>query len=284
VIFEAHDLESWNPSRAKERWAQPLLHLLDRAALTRSQAVVSLTEDFRRLLTCIGWRAPEDVAVIADAFDQRQIAPGERAAARRQLGIPEDTALIVYSGMSFAYRKLDLLLDGFAQLRKRVPAARLVLIGGRPAEIAGLRAHAASLALDGLVTWAGQLPQDQILPYLQAADALVIPDTITDITASPLKLFEYLAAGRAVVLPDIPALAEVLPREIGYYFRRGDAGALGKALAAALSDPRRPERERAGLAAVAPHTYAARAERIVALAEVVTRRYGSIADDDKVTR
>jgi glycosyltransferase involved in cell wall biosynthesis len=105
----------------------------------------------------------------------------------------------------------------------------------------------------------------------------VIPDTITDVTASPLKLFEYLAAGRAVVLPDIPALAEVLPPEIGYYFRRGDADALAHALASALTDPRRPEREQAGLSVVAPHTYAARAERILALAEAVVRRYGSIA-------
>ena len=39
VIYEAHDLESWNPSRARERWAQPLLHLLDRAALSRSAAI-----------------------------------------------------------------------------------------------------------------------------------------------------------------------------------------------------------------------------------------------------
>src|SRR5262249_52498036 len=150
-------------------------------------------------------------------------------------------------------------------------------------EIAQLRAHADTLGLAGLVTWAGQLPQEKITPYLQAADALVIPDTVTDITASPLKLFEYLAAGRAVVLPDIPALAEVLPHEIGYYFQRGNANALAEALANALSDPQRPARERAGLRAVAPHTYAARAERILALAETVARRYGSIAGDDKVT-
>jgi glycosyltransferase involved in cell wall biosynthesis len=284
VIFEAHDLESWNPSRAKERWAQPLLHLLDRAALTRSQAVVSLTEDFRRLLARMGWRAPEHVAVIADAFDDRQIAPGDRLAARRKLGMPEDAALVVYSGMTFAYRKLDLLLDAFAGLHERLPQARLALVGGRPAEIDDLRAHAAGLALDGLVAWVGQLPQEQIGPYLQAADALVIPDTVTDITASPLKLFEYLAAGRAVVLPDIPALAEVLPPEIGYYFRRGDAGALAEALAEALADPRRPEREQAGLAAVAPHTYGRRAERILALAEAVARSYGTIAGDNQATR
>jgi glycosyltransferase involved in cell wall biosynthesis len=284
VIFEAHDLESWNPSRAKERWAQPLLHLLDRAALTRSQAVVSLTEDFKRLLAHMGWRAPEDVVVIADAFDQRQIGPGDRAAARRALDLPQDAALVVYSGMTFAYRKLDLLLDAFAYLRRRLPHARLVLVGGRPAEIAELRAQASALALDGLVSWAGQLPQEQITPYLHAADALVIPDTVTDITASPLKLFEYLAAGRAVVLPDIPALAEVLSPEIGYYFRRGDAGALADALTDALTDPRRPAREAAGLAAVAPHTYAARSERILALAQTVTQRYGTIAADDTVKR
>jgi len=271
VIFEAHDLESWNPSRAKEHWAQPLLYLLDRAALTRSQAVVSLTEDFRRLLARMGWRAPAEVAVIADAFDDRQIVPGDRAAARRKLDLPQDPPLVVYSGMTFAYRKLDLLLDAFACLRERLPHARLVLVGGRPAEIADLRAHAAALGLDGLVIWAGQLPQEQITPYLQAADALVIPDTVTDITASPLKLFEYLAAGRVVVLPDIPALAEVLPPDVGYYFRRGDAGALADALANALTDPHRPTREAAGLTAVATHTYAARAERILALAQAVSK-------------
>jgi glycosyltransferase involved in cell wall biosynthesis len=284
VIFEAHDLESWNPSRAKERWAQPLLHLLDRTALTRSQAIVSLTEDFRRLLARMGWRAPEDVVVIADAFDDRQIAPGDRVAARRQLGLPEDASLVIYSGMTFAYRKLDLLLDAFARLRERLPNVQLVLVGGRPAEIAQLRAQAAALNIDAAITWAGQLPQEQIIPYLHAADALVIPDTITDVTASPLKLFEYLAAGRAVVLPAIPALAEVLSPDIGYYFRRGDTGALAQALAAALTDPRRPDHEQAGRVAVAPHTYAARAAHILALAKAVVQTYRSIADNADATR
>jgi glycosyltransferase involved in cell wall biosynthesis len=274
VIFEAHDLESWNPSRAKERWAQPLLNLLDRATLARSQAVVSLTDDFRRLLDRMGWRPAERTAVIADAFDDQQIAPGDRAAARQQIGHPPDAPLIVYSGMTFAYRKLDLLLAAFATLRARRPAARLALVGGRPAEIDQLRAQARELGVEGALTFTGQIAQSQALPYLQAADALVIPDTVTDVTASPLKLFEYLAVGRVVVLPEIPALAEVLPPTIGYYFRRGDAGALAAALDRALADPARPEREQAGLAAVAPHTYGARAEHILALAEAVNRTYG----------
>jgi glycosyltransferase involved in cell wall biosynthesis len=279
VIFEAHDLESWNPSRAKERWAQPLLHLLDRAGLTRSQAVVSLTDEFRKLLARIGWRRPDEVAVIPDAFDDQQIAPGDRAAARRRLGLPESAPLLAYSGMTFAYRRLDLLLTAFARLRSRHPDARLALIGGRPAEIGQLRTQAAGLSLEDALLWAGQLPQHEVAPYLHAADALVIPDTITDITASPLKLFEYMAAGRAVVLPDLPALAEVLPPTIGYYFRRGDGDSLAQALAAALADPRRAEREQAGLTAVAQYTYAARARRILALAEAVVQRHITIAPE-----
>jgi glycosyltransferase involved in cell wall biosynthesis len=274
VIYEAHDLESWNPSRAKERWAQPLLNLLDRAALTRSAAVVSLTGDFRRLLARIGWRHPTEVTVIPDAFDDRQIAPGNRAAARAALGLPPEAPLIVYAGMTFAYRGLDRLLAAFAGVRAAHPAARLIFVGGRSAEVAGLRQQARVLGLDGAVTLTGQVSQVEILPYLHAADLLAIPDTVTDVTASPLKLFEYLAAGRAVVLPDIPALQEVLPEGIGYYFRRGDTGDLRRALLAALSDPARADREQAGRAIIAAYTYANRAARILALAEAVAQKYG----------
>lgn len=276
VIYEAHDLESWNPSRAKEQWAQPLLHLLDRAALTRSAAVVSLTEDFRRLLARLGWRDTREVAVIPDAFDDRQIGPGDRGVARQRLGLDATSLVIAYTGMTFAYRGLDRLLEAFAQVRASTPGARLLLVGGRPGEIAQLRVQARALAIDDAVVWAGQLPQSEVVPYLQAADILVIPDTVTDVTASPLKLFEYMAVGRAIVLPDIPALTEVLAPSIGYYFRRGDVGALTQALLTARDDPRRAERERVGLAAVAPHTYAARAAHILALAQAVAQEYATI--------
>jgi glycosyltransferase involved in cell wall biosynthesis len=272
VLYEAHDLESRNPSRAKEGWAQPLLDRLDRSALSRSAGVVSLTEDFRRLLDEAGWRRPEDVAVIPDAFDERQIVPGDRDLARVRVGVPAGVPLIVYAGLTFSYRGIDRLLEAFARLRPARPTARLALVGGRPMEIATLQAQASGLGLEGSILWASQLSQSEVVPYLQAADVLVIPDTVTDVTASPLKLFEYLAAGRAVVLPDIRALREILADGVGYYFRRGDTADLVRALETALSDPERPRRERAGRAAVELHTYAARAERILDVAAAAARR------------
>jgi glycosyltransferase involved in cell wall biosynthesis len=117
-----------------------------------------------------------------------------------------------------------------------------------------------------------------VLPYLQAADVLVIPDTVTDVTASPLKLFEYLAVERVVVLPDIPALQEILPPQVGYYFRRGDVFDMARALQEALADSSRRRREVAGREAVKPHTYAARAARIVDLASVTAGRCRATAE------
>ena len=269
VIYEAHDLESWNPSRAKERLAQPLLHLIDRVALTRSAAVASLTEEFRTLLARLGWRNPAEVAVIPDAFDDSVIAPGSRAEARRALGLDPAAPLIVYAGMTFSYRSLDKLLAALVPLRVTVPGAKLALVGGRASEVATLQAQQATLPLEHAVIWAGPQPQEIVARYLRAADVLIVPDTVTDITASPLKLFEYLATERAVVLPDIPALLEILPSAVGYYFKRGDTSDMARALATALHDPDRSRREQAGRAAVGNHTYHRRAERILALAQEI---------------
>src|SRR5262249_12655050 len=161
VIYEAHDLESRNPSRAKERWAQPWLVRLDRDALSKSSAVVSLTEDFRRLLGSAGWPRPARVAGIPAAFDERPMWPGDRAAARRRLGLDPTGPLIVDAGMTFSHRGIDRLLPALGELRRELPAARLALVGGRPAEIAELTRRAAELSLERDVNWTGQLPQGE---------------------------------------------------------------------------------------------------------------------------
>ena len=271
VVYEAHDLESTNPSGAKEPWAQGLVRGLDEGALRQSAHVVSLTEEFRRQLAEEKLRLPEEVTVIPDAFDDEVFRPGDLAGARAALGLPLDARIVSYAGLTFAHRGLHLLLEAAAELRALHPELRVVLVGGRGGEIRALRELADRLNLGEAVLLTGPRPQAQVVRYLQAADVLVIPDTVSVVTASPLKLFEYLACERAVVVPDIPALAEILPRDVGYYFRRGDASALAAALERALVDPDRGSRAAAGEASVRHHTYAARARRILAVGASVSR-------------
>jgi glycosyltransferase involved in cell wall biosynthesis len=278
VIYEAHDLESRNPSRAKEAWATGLLHLIDRTAIGRAAAVASLTEDFRRLLTQIGWRDAADVAVIPDAYDERIFAPYDRNASRARLGLPTDGQLISYAGMTFAHRWLDGLVAAVAALRRDRPQLRLLLVGGRPAERAALQQQAAGLGLrisEETATAAdlyllAPRPQAQVVDCLAAADVLAIPDTVTDVTASPLKLFEYLALGTPLVLPEMASLSEIVPQDLAPRFVRRDLAGLTAALAEALADDSTARRA-ARIAAARDHTYGRRAERILTLVDRVRR-------------
>ena len=275
VVYEAHDLESTNPSGAKEPWAQGLVRGLDEGALRQSAHVVSLTEDFRRQLAEEKLRFPEDVTVIPDAFDDEVFRPGDLAGARTELGLPQGPRIVAYAGLTFAHRGLPLLLEAAGALRALHPALLVVLVGGRAGEIRALRELADRIGLGDTVLLTGPRPQAEVVRYLQAADVLVIPDTVSVVTASPLKLFEYLACERVVVVPDIPALVEILPRNVGYYFRRGEANALAAALERALVDPDRGRRAAAGAVAVRHHTYAARARRILAVTAAVGRATAS---------
>lgn len=267
VVYEVHDLESRNPSRAKEGWAQPLLHLIDRLTLTRPAALTSLTAAFRDMLASTGLRDPREVAVLPDAYDETCYVPQDRDAARRALGL-SDEPTVVYAGLTFAYRGVDLLLNAMVD----TPGARLILVGGRDAERTALAGQAQRLGIGERVTFISIQPQDRVPLYLAAADVLVIPDTVTDVTASPLKLFEYMAMERAVVCPDLPALREITGGDGALHVPRGDAAALAAALRTLLDDPAlRKTLAQRGRMRVAPYTYTWRAARLVAVCERVAQ-------------
>ncbi len=265
VIYEVHDLESRNPSRTKEVWAQSLLHLIDRTAITRATAVASLTAEFGHYLGQIGWRDPADIAVIPDAYDATLFVPHAQAASRAQLGLPADALIIGYAGMTFAHRWLEGLIAAAAHLLPMYPHLHLLLVGGRPAELAQLRECAAQYGITERVQLVGAVPQTAVVAYLNAADVLAIPDTVTDMTASPLKLFEYLALGQPLVLPDLPALREILPPTLGHYFARRDLLSLQAALSAALHARTDRQAQAARRTLAQAHTYGRRAERILEL-------------------
>ncbi|MCL6541725.1 MAG: glycosyltransferase [Roseiflexus sp.] len=267
VVYEVHDLESRNPSRAKEGWAQPLLHLIDRLTLTRPAALTSLTATFRDMLASTGLRDPCEVAVLPDAYDETRYAPQDCNAARRALGLPDEPT-IVYAGLTFAYRGVDLLLNALVD----TPGARLILVGGRDAERTALAGQAQRLGIGERVTFIGTQPQDRVPLYLAAADVLVIPDTVTDVTASPLKLFEYMAMERAVVCPDLPALREITGGDGALHVPRGDVAALAAALRTLLDDSAlRQTLAQRGRERVAPYTYTWRAARLIAVCERVAQ-------------
>ncbi len=261
VIYETHDLEALHPSQLKGKRLSRLLERLDERTLRSARAVVSLTRTFRDELVGWGWQPQARVFVVPDAFDEAVYYPRPQSEARSRLGIAPETLVVGYAGMTFAYRRLDLLLDALREWNE--PRARALIIGGRPFEVKELKARAHELGLDQAVIWRDRQPAQDTAEDLSAADLLVIPDTVTDATASPLKMFEYMALERTIVAVDRPALREILGNN-AEYFRPGDASDFTRVLCTLAAAPERRRslaasaRERA-----ADYTYERRADRII---------------------
>ncbi len=271
LIYEVHDLEASHPSKAS-KWPNALwrrfLPWLDRLSLQRADRIVSLTGTFKEWLVEGGLRRAEDIFVVPDAFVPPVEGYPTRRSARRDLGLPAGAFIVGYAGLTFAYRRLDLLVGAFARLASINNGALLMLVGGRPFEVSELRSLADNLGIakERIIT-PGQVEHDRTPLYLAAADVLVIPDTVTQMTASPLKLFEYMAAGRAIVCKEMPALREIVDESSTLFFPEGDADALAASLLKLKLEPAICEALGGeALKLSVKYTYSARAKTI---AEVV---------------
>lgn len=265
LVYEVHDLEQWNPSRARSSLLTPLVRLIDSAAIRGSDRVVTLTDDFRRYLAEVNLKPLTETSVIPDGFDELTFQPADQTAARAELGLPMTALIAVYSGFTFRYRQLDRLITAWAEVQRQHPTATLYLAGGRPADIAELERQAADLGLLASIRFTGIQPSAVVARYLAAADLLVIPGTVSGRNASPLKMFEYMAMERAIVAIDSPALREILGDDGAYFVPGGEVFALATALLALANDPR----QRATLAAravarVQRYTYTARGAAVAA--------------------
>ncbi len=271
VVFEMHDREATNPSANSGPVARWLARRIDTLTARHASGLVSLTEAFvPELDALMDPTARRPIHVIPDAYDDRVYHPCDRTEARIALAIPPGACVIAYTGLTFAYHGVDLLVDAFALAAEALPSALLVLVGGRDGERATVADHVERRGLTGRVRIVPPQPASEVPTFLAAADILVIPDTVTKASASPLKLFEYAAMARAIVAPDLPALREILPTDAAHYVTPGDPSAMAEGIIWLATRPEQADTmaERARQAVI-PYTYRNRAAAIIAFCQQI---------------
>jgi glycosyltransferase involved in cell wall biosynthesis len=153
--------------------------------------------------------------------------PRDRAAARRRFGLDASDGprrpVVAFLGRLVP-------LKGVATLLAALPEGAELLIGGDGPLRDRLRALASPR-----VRFLGELRGDDRADLFAAADVFVLPSVaIGDRTeGAPTVLGEAMAAGVPVVASDVPG-ARSMCGDAALYARPGDAGALSRALAAAL--------------------------------------------------
>ena len=179
----------------------------ERVAVGRSRVVIVICPELERLVKEL--RPAQDPVLIENAPGAGEVAPGgDRATIRARYGLDVRTPLILYTGTFEAYQGLDLLFAAMKDVLRTRPDARLLLAGGRPAQVEQARRESDALGLGPAVIFAGERPADEIPALLDAADVLVSPRSRG--TNTPLKIYQYLRSGRVIVATRLLTHTQVL--------------------------------------------------------------------------
>lgn len=208
-----------------------LMREAERWLLTRADLVVAsagLGDRVRHLApgaTVREWRFPSTPG---------EVPTYEALALRRQLGLPTDAPVVLYSGTFEEYQGLDDLIAAFPTILAAVPKARFVLVGADRAGGGSLGGDAQELVRAGTLKVVQRQPRSAMPVWLAMADVLVSPRAFGG--NLPLKIFDYLAAGRPIVATDISTHRAVLTGQTAVLVQP-NAGAIADGILSILRGP-----------------------------------------------
>lgn len=152
-----------------------------------------------------GWGvADERISVIPNAVDFPAAMP-ERAASRRELGIPDGEKAIVSAGRLVLWKGFGALIEIMPRLLRRFPSAKLYIAGDGP-ERDRLKEIIRSVVPGGRAVLIGGVSRDRLLRYLCAADVFALN---TGYEGFSHQLIEAMAASVAVATTPSGGNAEI---------------------------------------------------------------------------
>jgi glycosyltransferase involved in cell wall biosynthesis len=203
-------------------------------------------------------------------------APAAEADAEvaRLLGPPDPSGSpeLLHVGTTIPRKRIDVLLDAFAGVRRAMPGARLIKAGGRltPAQADRARALGVADAVVEMPFFADRRP----LASLYRRAALVLQPSEAEGFGLPMA--EAMASGAPLLVSDLPVLREVCG-DVATYRPVADVPAWVDAALTLLDDrSRRPDlahsRRDAGLARSSGFRWEAHADRLATIYREVAGR------------
>jgi glycosyltransferase involved in cell wall biosynthesis len=219
------------------RWLVRLLGWLERFMVRRSRVVIVICPELETTVRAVNPGVPT-VLIENAAGSGRSPTAGSGRSVRAALGLDAAAPLVVYTGTFEAYQGLDLLYAAMAIVSRARPDARLVMVGGEPAQVEAARRRVAGLGIAGAVLFTGQRPAEEVPGYLDAATVLVSPRSTG--TNTPLKIYQYVRSGRPIVATNLRTHTQVLSEDTSF-LAEPTPEAFAAAMLRAINEPARAE-------------------------------------------
>jgi teichuronic acid biosynthesis glycosyltransferase TuaC len=200
-------------------------------ALARAAGVVAVSRALADEVAALG--VPRDrISIVMNGVDAALFHVRDRAAARRDLGLP-DGPLALYVGNLKPEKGVLELAAAWEQVARALPDARLALVGGGPLRTA------LETALPPRATLVGPQPLEAVPTWMAACDVLVLP---SHVEGTPNAVLEALACGRRVVASAVGGVPDLITSDtVGALVPPRDPDALAAALTQALRTRYAPE-------------------------------------------
>jgi 1,2-diacylglycerol 3-alpha-glucosyltransferase len=280
LVFTYHTmLERYSHySPLGKRVTTQLTRELTRGYANAADAVIAPTQAVANQLRDAGVVAPLCVVPTGIQLERfRAATPAQGKAVRAKYGIGAEAPFLLLVSRLAHEKSVPLAFEALKLLRERIHAAKLLLVGTGPLDVA-LKSQAAEMGLAEAVIFAGPLPHEELPAIYAAADLFVFPSTSE---TQGLVLAEAFAAGLPVVAASNPQTRDVFgPNRAGELV--DGAQAMAAAILTLLSDPEfyRIASSHARTASAA-FDIKATAGRVVAVYEaVVANRAGTAAMAD----
>ena len=176
------------------------------------------------------------------ALHDPESLPARKTALRKQLGFPDQTAVLGTVGRLYPQKGHRYLLEAFARVIREIPETCLLVIGDGPLR-KRLEQQAAGLGLAGRVRFLGD--RSDVPDLLPLLDVYVHPSLYEGM---PNAVLEAMAAARTVIATHVDGTQElIVGGQTGWLVEPADPEALAERMAFALRHPE--EARRMGLAA-----------------------------------
>lgn len=187
---------------------RPFARAVSRAQCNAVDMVISPSAPMASVLRDYGIRTR--IEIISTGLDLETFRAGDGDRFRETHGIPRDRPVVLHVGRLAFEKNIELIIDMFANVRRAVPDALLLIAGDGPA-LTALRARAARRGVEADVMFIGYLEREKaLLDCYRCADVFVFASRTE---TQGLVLLEAMAVGTPVVSTAVLGTKDILEQD-----------------------------------------------------------------------